>query len=98
MERSGGSSCPNSKTQTQHSRKKKAPGIEWEYAINIGDRFMDWECKLCHAVKSSGAPRLRDHFLGGPKKMSCTHPSAPKVTNCLRNIKKRIKKISHIYN
>ena len=56
MEGSGGSSCPRNKSQTQNSRKKKAPGIEWEYAINIGDQFMDWECKLCHTIKSSGAP------------------------------------------
>ena len=50
MEGSGGSSCPRNKSQTQNSRKKKAPGIEWEYAINIGDQSMDWECKLCHTV------------------------------------------------
>ena len=89
MEGSGGSSCPRNKSQTQNSRKKKALWIEWEYAINIGDQFMDWECKLCHMVKSGGAPRLRDHFLGGPRKTLCTHPSAPKVTNCLREEHKK---------
>ena len=91
MEGSGGSSCPRNKSQTQNSRKKKAPRIEWEYAINIGDQFMDWECKLCQRVKSHGAPQLRDHFLGGSKKTLCTHPSAPMVANCLReeNFKKR---------
>ena len=55
MEGSGGSSYLRNKSQTQNSRNKKAPGIEWEYAINIGDRFMDWECKLFHMVKSGGA-------------------------------------------
>ena len=55
---------------------------------------MDWECKLRHIVKSSGAPQLRDHFLGGSKKTLCTHPSAPKVANNLRgeHKKKELKK------
>ena len=55
---------------------------------------MDWECKLCHTIKSGGAPQLRDHFLGGYKKMLCTHPSAPKVANRLReeHKKKELKK------
>ena len=50
-------------------------------------RFVDWECKLCHATKSGGAPRLREHFLGGPRKTSrtCTHPSAPAVAKRLRD-------------
>ena len=73
MEGSGGFSCPRNKSQTQNSRKKKAPRIEWEYAINIGDQFMDWKCRLCHTVKLGGAPQLRDHFLGGPRKTSCTN-------------------------
>ena len=55
---------------------------------------MDWECKLCHTVKSGGAPQFRDHFLGGSKKTLCTHPSAPKVANCLteEHKKKELKK------
>ena len=71
--------------QPQNDRRKKAPGIEWDYAINIGDRFIDWKCKLCHASKSGGAPRLREHFLGGPRKRStCSHPTAAVVAKRLR--------------
>ena len=40
-------------------------------------------------VKSSGAPQLKDHFLGGSKKTLCTHPSAPKVANRLREEHKK---------
>ena len=43
----------SNRTKVQNERKKKAPGIEWDYAINIGDEFIDWQCKLCHASKSS---------------------------------------------
>lgn len=82
----GASGDGDNRTQVQTNKKKKAPGIEWQYAINIGDRFIDWECKLCHATKSGGAPRLREHFLGGPRKKgrTCTHPSATAVAKRLR--------------
>ena len=56
MEGNVGPSDICNKTQTLHSRKKKAPGIEWQYAVNVGDRFVDWECKLCHATKLGVAP------------------------------------------
>ena len=42
MEENIGPSGLCNKTQLQNSRKKKAPGIEWQYAINIGDQI----CRL----------------------------------------------------
>ena len=78
-----GPSKPTNRTQNQSNRKKKAPGIEWQYAINIGDRLIDWECKLCHVSKFGGAPQIRDHFLGG-QKCRCAHPSAFAVAKHLR--------------
>ena len=37
-------------------------------------------------TKSGGAPRIREHFLGGPKKAcrTCTHPQAISVAKHLR--------------
>ena len=97
MEDTDGSNNLKNKNQAQNNRKKKAPGVEWQYAINIGDRFIDWECKLCHAIKSGGAPRLRDHFVGGPKKTrTCTHPSAPMVANRIRE-EHRKKEVRNYY-
>ena len=29
------------RAQAQNDRRKKEPGIEWEYAINIGNHFID---------------------------------------------------------
>ena len=61
------------------------PGIEWDYAINIGNQFINWQCILCHASKLGGAPCLREHFLGGPRKrFTCPHPSARVVAKHLR--------------
>ena len=73
------------RTQVQNDRRKEMPGIEWDYAINIGDQFIDWQCKSCHASKLGGAPHLREHFLGGPKNcFTCPRPSALVVAEHLR--------------
>lgn len=86
MSDGAGSSGAAKKNQMQEGRKKKPPGIEWEFALNVANRFIEWECKLCHVSKSGGAPRIREHFLGGPKKSCrvCTHPHAPAVAKRLR--------------
>ena len=72
----------------QTSKKKKAPGKEWEFANNVCGRYVEWQCKLCMVTKSGGAPRIREHFLGGPKKgcRTCTHPQAPTVAKRLREV------------
>ena len=45
-----------------------------------------WQCKVCSITKSRGAPCIREHFLGGPKKACrmCTHPQAPTLAKHLR--------------
>jgi hypothetical protein len=94
-----GSSGIAKSNQGQTSRKKKVAGVEWEFAINVANRFIDWECKLCHVCKSGGAPRIREHFLGGSKKSCrmCTHPHAPAVAKRLREefMKKDAKRLHH---
>ena len=77
------------------SKKKKAPGKEWDFANNICGRYVEWQCKLCMETKSGGAPCIREHFLGGPKKAcrTCTHPQAISVAKHLReDLEKKSKK------
>ena len=86
MDHNAKPSATFNRTQAQNNRRKKAPGIELDYAINNGDKFIDWQCKLCHhASKSGNAPCLREHFLRGPRKrFTCPHPSAPVIAKHLR--------------
>ena len=46
----------NNNKKQNNNKKKTNIGIEWEYADNFGDHFIEWQCKLCKACKSSGAP------------------------------------------
>ena len=75
-------------------------GIEWEFAKNVANRFIERECKLCHVSKSGGAPRIRENFLGGPKKSCrvCTHPHDLVVAKRLREEfgKKDAKRLYHV--
>ena len=77
-------------------KKKKAPGKEWEFANNVCARYVMWQCKLCSITKLGGAPRIRENFLGGPKKAyrMCTHPQVPAVAKRLREemVKKSTKR------
>ena len=99
MEDGAGTSGIANKNQTQAGRKKKLARIEWEFALNMANIFIEWECKLCHVSKSGGAPHFREHFLGGPKKSCrvCTHPHAPTVPKRLREEfeKKDAKRLHH---
>ena len=56
--------CDASKSSTSNQTKKKSPGFEWQFLKALYGGYVHWECNYCHAVKSGGAPRIRDHFLG----------------------------------
>ena len=77
-------------------KKKKAPGKEWEFANNVCGQYVMWQCKICLVTKYGGAPHIRDHFLGGPKKAyrMCTHLQAPIFAKRLREemVKKSTKR------
>ena len=57
-----GSSQSLKKDTTQKGGKN--PSLEWQFATNV-NRYIDRRCNLCNEFKSGGAPRIRDHFLGG---------------------------------
>ena len=81
--------------QVMHCETRRKKLQAWEFANNVCGRYVMWQCKLCSVTKSRGAPRIREHFLGGPKKACrmCTHPQAPTVAKRLREeIAKKSKK------
>ena len=64
----------------------KTPGPEWQFATNV-NRYIDWKCNLCGELKSGGATRIRDHFLGGNSRTiggKCRGPGADEAATCLR--------------
>ena len=56
--------CDASKSSTSNQTKKKSPAFEWQFVKALYGGYVHWECNYCHAIKSGGAPRIRDHFLG----------------------------------
>ena len=65
-----------SASTTQHI--KKSLGVEWEFATNLENGYIHWQCNLCKCKKSGGAPQIREHFLDSLSKSICkyTHPMA----------------------
>ena len=68
----------NNNQKQNNNKKKKNLGIEWEYADNVGDHSIEWQCNLCKTCKLGGAPCITEHFLGGSKRgegRTCIHAS-----------------------
>lgn len=63
-----GVSTPSTQETVQGVKRKnsggKSPGPEWQFATNVS-KFIDWKCNFCGVSKSGGAPRIREHLLGG---------------------------------
>lgn len=57
-----------SKVSTSIETKKKSVGFEWQFVDALYGGYVHWKCKYCHAQKSGGAPRIREHFLGSATK------------------------------
>lgn len=80
-------SGPSSSNKRDTAKKGgKNPGPEWQFATNIS-RYIDWKCNICNEIKSGGAPRIRDHFLGGNSRIcggKCKGPGAAEVSTRLR--------------
>ena len=63
-----GVSAPSAQEPVQCGKRKnnggKSPGPEWQFATNVS-KFIEWKCNYCGVSKSGGAPRIREHLLGG---------------------------------
>ena len=79
--------------------KKKAPGIEWQFAKNLHGGYFHWECNYCHVVKSGGASCIRDHFLGSAHKSmhKCTHRALQQVAVCIKEHYEKKNRLANIY-
>ena len=63
-----GAATPSTQQTVQGIKRKnsggKSPGPEWQFATNVS-KFIEWKCNFCGVSKSGGAPRIREHLLGG---------------------------------
>ena len=69
-------------------RGGKSPGPEWQFATNMG-RYVEWKCNICGEEKSGGAPRIRDHFIGGNGRAcggKCKGPGADEANTRLKTL------------
>lgn len=82
-----GSGSSNASKKDSSKKGGKSPGRpEWQFATNI-NRYIDWKCNTCNEIKSGGAPRIREHFLGGNSRIcgsKCKGPGADEVSTRLR--------------
>ena len=83
-----------------NTSKKKAPGIEWQFAKNLHGGYIHWECNYCHVVKSGGASRIREHFLGSAHKSmrKCTHPALQQVVARIKVHYEKKNRLANIYS
>ena len=54
--------CSRRAEDVEHStthKKRKASGLEWDYAYNE-DSFKLWKCKYCNKMVARGATRIRE--------------------------------------
>lgn len=82
-----GSGSSNASKKDSSKKGGKSPGPEWQFATNI-NRYIDWKCNTCNEIKSGGAPRIREHFLGGNSRIrgsKCKGPGADEVSTQLKD-------------